>query len=169
MRGLRRALHRDGFDAEVWTGAVVFGDSGLSVERLRARLADELPGLGVVTHSFGDWLLRQAIATDPVTVTSLVSLVPVMASSRAAKLAMPVGRRIPGIGVIASDRQAAGNLDVPPQLDRLVVWARFDPWVRQVPVTARNTRTVVVNATHNSLLWQPRVHRLVSDYFVPNL
>ena len=167
MTGLCRALERAGHPVSIWDDASVFGDLDESIGRLRSRLGEYEHGLGVVTHSFGDWLFRQSVAEDACAVATLVSLVPVMTSSLAARLVRPLGAFLPEITVMASDQRAGDAMQTPAGIDRLVVWSRFDPWVRRVDTRGfRSTRSIVVAGSHNTVLWQPSVHALVAAHLV---
>jgi len=165
MSGLRRALQRAGFEARTWDDASVFGKLDTSVERLQAAVADS-GAAGIVTHSFGDWLLRRAAAENELpSVRALVSLVPVMTSSLAARLLRPLGAIAPEVAVMASDERAGRHLQTPLTMDRLVVWSRLDPWVRRVATDdLDNTRATVVPGTHNTVIWQPGVQRLTAEH-----
>lgn len=167
MSGLLGRLQRSGFRARVWDDASVFRNLDSSIERLHRDISAHEPGIGVVTHSFGDWLFRQAVAGSACSVTSLVSLVPVMRASTVAKLLAPLGRIAPEIAVMAREDRSARALGTPPEIRRLVVWARFDPWVRRTALDAfENTRSVVVTGSHNSILWQPQVQRLAAAHLL---
>jgi hypothetical protein len=158
---------RSGFNAVTWDDSSVFGELETSV----GRLSECLHGLGdtldIVTHSFGDWLFRQVAARGAAdNVTKLVSLVPVMDACTAARLVSPLGGLAPELAVMASKERAAAALQTPPGMERLIVWSRFDPWVNRVATEHfTNTRCIIVAGTHNTLLWQPRVHRLVVEHF----
>lgn len=165
---LGHSLRRSGFDAVTWDGTSVFGDVDTSIGRLSERLHAFGDGLGVVTHSFGDWLFRQAAARGAAkNVTKLVSLVPVMDASTAARLVSPLGKLAPELAVMANRERATAALQTPSEMDRLIVWSRFDPWVRRVATEhLPNTRCRIVTGTHNTLLWQPSVHRLVVEHLL---
>lgn len=164
--GLRRSLRRSGFNAVTWDDSSVFGELETSLGRLSECLHGLGDGLNIVTHSFGDWLFRQVAARGAAdNVTKLVSLVPVMDASTAARLVSPLGRLAPELAVMASKERAAAALQTPPGMERLIVWSRFDPWVSRVATEHfTNTRCTVVPGTHNTLLWQSRVHRLVVEH-----
>jgi hypothetical protein len=164
--GLRRSLRQSGFDAIIWDGSSVFGELETSIARLSECLRGHSSGLNVVTHSFGDWLFRQVAARgDAGNVARVVSLVPVMGASCAARVVKPLGKLAPELGVMASEERAAAALQTPAEIQRLIVWSRIDPWVRRVAAQSFvNTRETEVPGTHNTLLWQPRVHRLVVEH-----
>jgi hypothetical protein len=163
--GLRRSLQRSGFDAITWDDSSVFGELETSIARLSACLREHTGSLGVVTHSFGDWLFRQVAGRGGAdNVARLVSLVPVMGASYAARWVAPLGKLVPELGVMASAERAAAALQTPAEIRRLIVWARIDPWVRRVAAQCENTHVTVVPGTHNTLLWQPRVHRLIVEH-----
>lgn len=163
MWALRRALERQGFDAQVWDDASVFGALEDSIEKLGRRLGEHDGELRVVTHSFGDWLFRQVAARGGAAkVIALVSLVPVMSASIVPSLLRPLGAVAPEISVMASEAKAAADIELPDEIQRLIVWSKIDPWVRRVATeTCPNTRSIAVTGTHNTILWQPGVHRIV--------
>lgn len=165
MLPLRGALRRQGFSVRAWDGASVFGPVEKSVAALARRLQDYPPPLGVVTHSFGDWLCRQALQSAGAhPIRSMVSIVPLMASSPPARAAAPLGRLIPEIGVMADPQRSASGLALPAEIDRLVIWARIDPWVRR-PANVPGAREVTVAGTHNTVVAQQRVYKLVTRHF----
>ena len=154
----------------MWDDASVFGDLETSIERLIRRLNDSRAE-GVVTHSFGDWLFRRAAARRGAgAVKSLVSLVPVMTSSLAARLLEPLRVVVPEVGVMADEHLAASDLQTPPGMDRLVVWSRVDPWVSRIETDALiDTRATTVAGTHNTVLWQPGVQNLCAEHLLKGL
>lgn len=166
MWPLERSLRKAGFRAEIWDEASVFGRLETSIARLRQRLDRliEAGSCGVVTHSFGDWLVRKVIADEcPEAVASLVSLAPVMSASVAAKAVAPLGAVAPEIDVLADARRASEALVLPDSIRRLVVWPTIDPWVQRVTELPGAEQHVVVG-THNSIVFQPGLHRLVIDH-----
>lgn len=169
MAGLRRSLRHERLDAETWDDALVFGDLDKSVERLRQTILDRGPGLGVASHSFGDWLLRQALhGMDDCPVRRVVSLVPVVTTSFAARLVNPlVGRFVPEVAVMSDEERASAAKVLPAAIDHLIVWARIDPWIRKPgghALSGANCTTVF--GTHNSVLWQPCVQRTVAKFLL---
>ena len=164
--GLHRSLRRSGFNAITWDDSSVFGEIETSIATLSEYVRGHAGGLGVVTHSFGDWLFRQVAARgDAGNVARRVSLVPVMGASAAARLLAPMGKLAPELGVMASEERAAQALQTPAEIQRIIVWSRIDPWVRRVVAQSFvSTSETVVPGTHNTLLWQPCVHRLVVEH-----
>ncbi|MBT8144039.1 MAG: hypothetical protein KJO55_05015 [Gammaproteobacteria bacterium] len=161
---LKRSLNRAGFAAHTWDEARIFAPAEQSVELLRQHLlAGADRSIDVVTHSFGDWLFRQAMAEPCPAVRRVVALAPVMRSSpvAAAANALGLGRLIPEVAVMASENRAGERPGLPTATRRLVVWARFDPWIRRPALDDSQT---VVTGTHNSIVLMPAVHRLVRDY-----
>lgn len=94
----------------------------------------------------------------------MVSLVPVMAPSPPARIVAPLGRLIPEISVLADEKQAATNLTLPADIDRLVIWARVDPWVKKPP-NIPAAEQITVTGTHNTVVAQQNVYDLVVDHF----
>ena len=123
--------------------------------------------LGVVTHSFGDWVARAAIARQPNhRVKKLISLAPVMRAGFLPWVAYAIsGNLIPEIAVVMDADRASSNLDCDSRIKRLVVWSHFDESLRSVDVShIKNVETRRVMATHLSIALQPNVHRIVSDF-----
>jgi hypothetical protein len=165
MLGLRNALCGRGYRARIWDEATVFGQVATSVDRLRTELDRLPPGSGVVTHSFGDWLFRVAVGDSMNTVASLVSIAPVMAASRAARWSRALARLLPGLAIMSSDDRASRASQTPIGIDRCIIWPTIDLWTRRVDVSRMSsTRSVVIVGTHNTLVWQPAVHRAVAGH-----
>ena len=168
---LRHTLRKSGFDAEAWNVDAVTAPLPPVITRLTSDIerfaAEASSPIGLVTHSFGDWLARMALAELPEgTIDRIASLVPVVTDSPAAKLARPVlGRYLPPIDVISNRQTAEQGTPLPPRIRRLVVWARADLLLRQPP-PARDENTIErhVWATHNLLLAHPGVHRMVRSF-----
>jgi hypothetical protein len=169
---LRR--HLAGHFPRVWTwrDRWVFRDLQRSVDRLGQALArDAGPPLGLVTHSFGDWVVRHALRQTPQhRVAALVSLAPVMRAGLLSRLAGLLScNRVPELAVINDAHRAASALSIDPAIRRLVVWARFDESVRPIELPPQaNTRCETVNAVHLSIIIQPAVLRRVAGFLSEN-
>ncbi|TWT92544.1 hypothetical protein Pla100_45620 [Neorhodopirellula pilleata] len=178
---LKRRLQRYPVEVEVWRDRYVFRDTEASIERLAQRIGDlsDTGRYGLVTHSFGDWVARQAIARTPDhRVNALVSIAPVMACGiipRAIHLVS--GNLVPEIRIIANTELASKSLDCGVRLDdgvhqhaatprRMIIWAACDLGVRRLDVS--HLSGVVVHrvaATHLSVVMQPNTHRLIESFF----
>jgi len=170
MSPLARALRRGGIVAETWDGASVFGPLEKSIDGLQAcldRFRRQHGAVAMVSHSFGDWIGRQVLARGgPAGVSSLVSLAPVVAKSPAAYLATFLGGGVaPEVRTMADHARASSALHLPDGIDRLIVWARVDPWIgRPQRGDLDGIRQITVCGTHNSILFQRPVHRLVARF-----
>lgn len=161
---------RHAAQVRIWRDRYLFRSLPASVQRLRGALQSNgessIP-LVVITHSFGDWVLRQAMADlSEHRVTGIVSLAPVMRALPLARLA-----RLGGLGVVPevpvmSDAVRAGeHLEHCSHLDHLVVWAALDWLVPAAKLPASDRREIRrVVATHLSIVLQPNVHAIVSEF-----
>ncbi|WP_164100746.1 lipase family protein [Candidatus Laterigemmans baculatus] len=196
---LRYTLRKKGFEAEIWdtTGVaaplpkivaeLVDAIRGFAsparqpdgiawqpdgIARQPDGIARQPAGVSLVTHSFGDWLARAALAEidgdgeRPSGVDRIVSLVPVIAQSPAAQLAAPLfGRWLPPLEAMSDPKRAAQGLPLPAGIERKIIWARGDLLLRRAPPqTDARTREVYLWTTHNLLLADPRVHRMVGEF-----
>ncbi len=167
---LKRSLKRCGEQVHCWPDRLVFRSLDASVDRLVEAIAGDPTQLGeiaIVTHSFGDWIARAALAKSARhRVTAMVSLTPVMRAGFLPSLLYGVsGNLIPEIRVIMNSELAAAHLDCCQSARRLVVWSRFDESLRAIPLDhLSNVQVQRVWATHMSIVWQPNVIRLVNDF-----
>jgi hypothetical protein len=168
---LKLALSRQDRTAEIWHDNLICRSLERSVDRLRATISkhNERDGaLGIVTHSFGDWVVRQAIAGLPQhSIEAMVSLTPVVASNHIGTLLRGVvGHRISEVSVMADAILAGENIVLDPSIRRLMVWAAFDWWVKKAEMPVSDNLDVQhCLATHLSVVIQPNVHRLIRDFF----
>jgi hypothetical protein len=169
---LKYALAKRVDHVECWRDRLAFRSLDESVNRLSDAIAGEterLGAIGIVTHSFGDWVARAAIAKSRRhRVTAMVSLAPAMrAGFLPSVLSGLTGRRIPEIKVIMDRNSASANLDCDDRVRRLVVWARMDESLRSIPLDhVANLEVRRVWATHCSIVFQPDVLRLVSRFLL---
>ncbi|WP_168566521.1 esterase/lipase family protein [Crateriforma spongiae] len=166
-----RFLNRHGLKVEYWHDRLAFRRLDESVDRLASTIAsvssDTPKDTALVTHSFGDWVSRAAIAkTSHHRVGALVSLAPVMKAGVLPTLAWCVSRNLmPEIAVIMNAEQAQANLDCDPDLRRLVIWAKPDESLRQCDLSHLSNVTVrQVWATHLTIVLQPNVHRMIGSF-----
>lgn len=175
MWPLRWSLRNDCDHVECWRDRLAFRRLESSVNRLAERISgdcDEDGAIGIVTHSFGDWVARAALARQPNhRVTALVSLAPVMRAGLLPSLAYVLTRNlIPEIAVIMDASRASANLDCDSQTRRLVVWSRLDESLRSVDLThIKNLQSRRVLATHLSITLQSNVHRMVKEFLYAEL
>lgn len=158
-------------NVEIWRDRYIFRDVDASVARLCDWIRDDgsEKNLAIVTHSFGDWLARRAIAQTPDhRVVALASIAPVMHSGCVIDaIHYAGGDFIPEIKIIADSDVAAENLDFDRAVRRIVIWARVDLAVREINlhhlphVTTKN-----VLATHLSVILQPNVHTTIERFLL---
>ncbi|TWU49411.1 esterase/lipase family protein [Rubripirellula reticaptiva] len=169
---LQGSLARHGFRAECWRDRVVFRNLERSVDRLSAAIAGDANqdgSIGIVTHSFGDWVARAAIAKSRRhRVTAMVSLAPVMRAGFFPSLLYGVTwNLIPEIKIIMNRVDASANLDCDDRVRRLVVWSRFDESLRSVSLDhVRNLQVRRVFATHLTIVCQPNVLKLTRQFLL---
>ncbi len=167
---LQRSMqpHCDRF--EYWQDRLAFRQLEVSVDRMTDRIAGDAErdgAIGIVTHSFGDWVARAAIANQSNhRVSTLVSLAPVMRAGFLASAAYTLsGSLIPEVAVTIDPNRASANLDCDPRIRRMVVWSKFDESLKSVDLTHLNhILTRRVTATHLTIALQPNVHRLVNEF-----
>ncbi len=170
MLPLRVSLQRHFDHVECWRDRLAFRHLEASIDRLADQIAGdpEVDGsIGLVTHSFGDWIARAAIARQPYhRVRKLVSVAPVMRAGFLPFLShMLTGNLVPEIAVIMDRERASANVDCDPRVRRLVIWSRFDESLRRIDLTEiKNLETCQVIATHLSIVMQPNVIRMVSRF-----
>ncbi len=172
MCPLRHRLRKQFDHVEIWRDRYIFRDVDASVARLSdwIRADDSETSLAIVTHSFGDWIARRAIAQTPDhRVAALASIAPVMRSGCVVNaIHYAGGDFIPEIAIIADPERASENLDCDPtSVRRLVVWAKIDIGVRMINLSHLshiNTRRVA--ATHLSVIMQPNVHAMIERFLL---
>ena len=168
---LKRVLQKHCGQVEFFTDRIAFRRIDDSVQRLAAILAQDTHdrSIAIITHSFGDWVARQAIAQASHNhVAALVSVAPVMRTGLVPSgLYLLSGNLIPEIKVIVNTNQAAENLDCDDQVRRLVIWAKADACVRSVPLShVPNLQVQRVAATHLSVVLQPGVLKRIEEYLL---
>ncbi|MCS7467911.1 hypothetical protein NZK35_14755 [Stieleria sp. ICT_E10.1] len=167
---LQRALQSHCGRVESWRDRLAFRELNESVNRMARRIAGDAErdgAIGIVTHSFGDWVARAAIVNQSNhRVRTLVSLAPVMKAGFLARAAYALsGKLIPEVAVTMDSDRAAANLDCDPQIRRMVVWSKFDESLQSIDLThLENVQTRKVVATHLTIALQPNVHRLVGEF-----
>lgn len=170
MMPLRRTLRKHGFDAEIWAAESMTVPLERNIEQLTndisAFAADGRP-IGLVTHSLGDWIARGALQQLPHGwVNRMVSLVPVMTASRAARLARPLlGRWMPAFAAMTDPEQARQAVSLPPGISHLIIWARFNLVVTRVALEPEGPGVeMAVWGTHTLMLVQPAVRRATCSF-----
>ena len=164
---LERSLRRAGLDAVRWDAPKVFVDPAASVAALRDDLTRDGSPIAVVSHSFGDWLARRAIAgRDCGPIERLISIAPVTTRLPLTPLVRQARLdRVPELRVMTDSQAAEVPIAAADCRSRLVLWptvelivARALPPGDTVPTEERR-----IVGTHNSLPWQPGVHRLIAQ------
>ena len=168
---LKRVLQKHCQQVEFFADRIVFRRIDDSVQRLAAILAQDTHdrSIAIITHSFGDWVARQAIAQASHShVAALVSVAPVMRTGLVPSgLHLLSGNLIPEIKVIVDANQAAENLDCDDQVRRLVIWARADACVRSVPLNhISDLQAERFAATHLTVIFQPGVLKRIETYLL---
>lgn len=170
MVPLRWSLRNHCRYVECWRDRCVFRNLEHSVDRMVERISgDPVAGnaIGIVTHSFGDWIVRAAIARSPShRVTALVSLAPLMRFGFLTGLLSAItGDWIPEVAVIMDRDRASANADCDSEVRRLVLWSGVDESLRSVDLShVKNLEARHVLATHLSIPLQPNVHHAVADF-----
>lgn len=164
---LKRRLRQRCERVEYFHDRYIFRNVQHSIERLAEKIggANANQSIAIVTHSFGDWVARQAIAqTSTHGVAALVSVAPVMRGGlMPLGLRMVSGNLIPEIKIITNPESAAANLELDSRVRRLVIWAKADASVRCVPLDGIATAEHVP-ATHLSVILQPGVQRTIEAF-----
>ncbi|MCM2370585.1 esterase/lipase family protein [Aporhodopirellula aestuarii] len=169
MLPLKYRLRRYRNDVEIWRDRYMFRNVEKSVSRLADMISDDSSDqcFGIVTHSFGDWIARQAIASvKDHRVGALVSLAPVMGCGHIPKLMHLLGGDlIPEIAIISDREQAQAALDCDAKLKRMVIWAQIDFGVHRVDLSGLPDIDVrLAAATHLSVVMQPNVHTIIEKF-----
>ena len=167
---MKRALQKHCGHVECFSDRWIFR----RIQRSIDRLVDEISGddheqsIAIVTHSFGDWVARQAIAQSSAhNVVALVSVAPVMRAGLVAwGLRLASANLIPEVKIITDPKRAAENLDLDQQVRRLVIWAKIDECIRSVPLE-HIPDVERYMATHLSVILQPNILRRVEDFVFP--
>ena len=169
---LKRMLEKHCGQIEFFADRIAFRNIDESVHRLAETLAEDSEdrSIAIVTHSFGDWVARQAIAqSSHAHVAALVSIAPVMRAGLVpAALYLVSGTLIPEMKVMMDSDRAAENLDCDQKVRRLVIWAKADEWVRTVELShIPNLQVQRVAATHLTVNLQPNVLKKIEDFLFP--
>lgn len=171
MLPLQHRLAKRWENVEIWRDRYIFRDVDASVARLSDWIRDDgsEKNLAIVTHSFGDWLARRAIAQTPRhRVVALASIAPVFRSGCVINAIHWMGGDfIPEIKIISDSTVAAENADCDREVRRLVVWAKIDWAVRPVDLShLRHIERDMVRATHLSVIMQPNVHTKIERFLL---
>lgn len=154
MRPMGYFLSKRFDSATVWDHPHWLGDVQSNVDALEdqwCRLDPMIP-FAVVTHSFGDWIVRELMSRRGLRQPShLVSIAPVVTNNAAASLVGKlVGDRIGEVSIMRDRDLASKNLCVPPTVRHLAIWPRMDLWIQKRDFRSPQTICQNVWATHNS-------------------
>ena len=164
-------LRQFGYRSVIWSYPSWRGSVAAHGDRLRAFLLEHSKGeqrIHIVAHSMGSIVVRSALSCMPIaTLGRVVFLAPPNRGSPVAfGVKRLVGTAFQTIADIASDPTSFVNsLPEWENLELGIIAARFD-----VLIPVSNTHLlhesdhVVVNATHNTLLFSPRAMRLATDF-----
>ncbi len=145
----------------LWDHPHILSEPFAVADELQSWLERETGGdnVALVTHSFGDWVARKAIQSSAVEVDKLLSICPVIRAVPTARMFAALTRDlVPEVRVMADGKSAASYLELPQVRDHLVIWARWDFWIRRRDRWPRTeTRQRTVNGFHNSVIFQPSV------------
>jgi pimeloyl-ACP methyl ester carboxylesterase len=164
---LHRALNESFACVEVWDHPTVFDQPAHIAAALAAELNSTDDRLGIISHSFGDWIVRGAIAsTETKNVRKLISICPVATSVPTARLLSKFSLDVtPELQLMGDELRASAALNFNPSIDHLVLWATFDVFVfkpLQWPRAETEHRSIL--GTHNSILFQPNIWRIIKYY-----
>lgn len=171
MLPLKYSLRRSAGEVDVWKDRLVFRRLEQSVDRLAAEIRgdgnNQNDSIALVSHSFGDWVARAAIAKQPDhRVSHLVSVAPVMRAGALAYLAYALGGGLaPEMRVIMNRERAAENVDLDARVQRLVIWSRLDESLREIDLThLPNVDVRRVWGTHFTVIVQANVRRMIGQF-----
>ncbi|QDV40933.1 Alpha/beta hydrolase family protein [Stieleria neptunia] len=145
-----------------WDYPRIFTDLDTSVRSLAEQFcAFDRPDFAIVTHSFGDWLTRSAMhKIKPPRQIRLISVCPVTTAVPIVQRTRYLSKYITPEFRIMSVASSA-EVPLPDDLDifRTVIHAKGEVLVRQQPSDDQR----FVFGSHNSVLFQPNVWKLVRD------
>lgn len=169
---LKTALSDCADCVEIWHDDLVHRKLERSIDKLHDAFAiwnRDHQRVAVVTHSFGDWITRQALArSQQHPVHAIASIAPIIAASPIAKVIRCLGGNwISEVPVMANRERASEFATVSPEVRRLIIWGAADPWVRPYPFAESvNQKVEHVYATHITVVLQPAIHRSVRRFLV---
>lgn len=167
MWPLKWRLGRQGAQVEIWRDRYIYRSLEGSVSRLADTIAEETRPLTLVTHSFGDWVARAAIARCPEhRIDALVSVAPVIATGPIpVAMHLLTAGTVPELQVMMDPSSAGSHLNPDPSVRRMLIWARIDHFVRSVPDhEIPDARIVRVAATHLSVILHPGACREIEQF-----
>lgn len=161
----------------IFKDRIAFRDLDNSASRLQQQIESLVTepnhSVAIVTHSFGDWVARQAISRvferfegSVLPAISLVSIAPIMTASPVARgLHWFGGNLFSEVAVMSDASRASSNGMFDLAIPRLVIWANADIWIRKLEVKENPLLEMRhVWATHLSIVLQPSVHKSVKRF-----
>ncbi|WP_146597920.1 esterase/lipase family protein [Novipirellula aureliae] len=161
----------------IFKDRIVFRDLENSASKLRQQIESLLKepnhSVAIVTHSFGDWVARQAISRvlqdfegRDAPAISLASIAPIMTASPIARgLHWLGGDVISEVAVMSNASRASTNVTFDVAIPRLIVWANVDVWIRTMELEGNALLEIQhIWASHLSIVLHPRVHRSVKKF-----
>ncbi len=164
---LRRVLKKHCGRVDIFRDRILLRNTEASIERLSRLIVPEKSDdtVGIVSHSFGDWIARQAIARTPDHgVRRLISVTPALELGwLTAAFHLATGGVVPELKIIADRQLARANLELEPSLRRTVIWSKIDCCVRPIALAhVAGVDVFDVWATHMTAVMQPNVVRLIA-------
>lgn len=163
---LQRYLQATFDDVNRWDYPRVFADVNHTVQTLADKLDRHVDGsVTLVAHSFGDWIVRAALhQMSSASVAALVSVCPVLSAVTAARLATKLtGDMIPELQIMSDPMQAGITVPNHMPIQRSIIWAKAEVFVDRGENRPAAVRQRTVFASHNSVLLQPNVWKVIRD------
>jgi pimeloyl-ACP methyl ester carboxylesterase len=169
MKPITNAFSNRAAKATLWQHPTRTGPMSRNITALSGYLnqlaSDRMP-LALVGHSFGDWVIRHVLDSLTENPTHIVSIGPVVHPPRGIRLARKIaGRRYAELNLLADHETLANPIELPPMVRHLVLWPSIDFWFRRGPYGSPQTLQRTIFGTHDSLLFQPNVRRLMDQFF----
>ncbi|WP_372716482.1 hypothetical protein [Novipirellula sp.] len=169
---LKLSLQQSCDNVQLWSDRMIFRNLEKSVARLSSELQSQSSSgsIALVTHSFGDWVARRAIAASRSHhVSALVSIAPVMQAGIVPDLLhLATGNLIPEVAVMGDPVRANCDASVEGRVRRLVIWASMDLYVRPVEIDEHPNASVHhLVGSHLTVAMQPNSLRLISQFLFP--
>jgi len=160
---LKHALADQADSIEIFPDRIVGRDLTDSVDRLAEMIRVDQTGevmrspIVLITHSFGDWVARQAIARQPRhRVTALISIAPAMQPGWVLHaFDVMTAWMIPEMRVIMDPARSTASLEADAVVARLILWAKADIIVRPIACEAMRAFEIKnLPGTHLSIVMQ---------------
>lgn len=161
---LAHHLERTCFEVIAWDHLTLFDDPQSNVDFLSSKLQQEKEkgtSVSIVAHSFGDWIARQALASAAdSSVDQWISIAPVKREVKIAQLIHRFTRDHLSEISIMSNRERAAQEPIPEgDIHHETILATWDWFLTR----ATEKCNYKVTGTHNSILFTPKLWRLVEQ------